>query len=113
MLGTRTLGACYGHIFIYSASTGKRPAPTILVSGEKEGRKWLDRPFFVCQIRYFSLCCTEIALIQSQMETQNIGQAGEDAAAEYLKANGYRIRERNYANTRGLRLGEIDIVAEK
>ncbi|MGB4834125.1 MAG: YraN family protein [Candidatus Moraniibacteriota bacterium] len=47
------------------------------------------------------------------METQNIGQAGEDAAAEYLKANGYRIRERNYANTRGLRLGEIDIVAEK
>lgn len=35
------------------------------------------------------------------METQNIGQAGEDAAAEYLKANGYRIRERNYANTRG------------
>jgi putative endonuclease len=47
------------------------------------------------------------------METQNIGQAGEDAAAEYLKANGYRIRERNYANTRGLRLGEIDIIAEK
>jgi putative endonuclease len=44
---------------------------------------------------------------------QNIGQAGEDAAAEYLKVQGYQIRERNYANTRGVRLGEIDIVAEK
>lgn len=46
-------------------------------------------------------------------EIQNIGKAGEDAAAEYLTAQGYRIRERNYANTRGLRLGEIDIVTEK
>ncbi|MFZ1654421.1 MAG: YraN family protein [Candidatus Moraniibacteriota bacterium] len=47
------------------------------------------------------------------MENQEIGKAGEDAAAAYLMAHGYRIRERNYANTRGLRLGEIDIVAEK
>lgn len=42
-----------------------------------------------------------------------IGKAGEDRAAIYLEAHGYRIRERNYANTKGLRLGEIDIVAEK
>lgn len=42
----------------------------------------------------------------------DIGKAGEEAAARYLTAEGYRIRERNYANTRGLRLGEIDIVAE-
>ncbi len=47
------------------------------------------------------------------MENQDIGKAGEDVAATYLAAHGYRIRERNYANTRGLRLGEIDIVAEK
>ncbi len=46
-------------------------------------------------------------------DAENIGKAGEDAAAEYLAASGYRIRERNYANARGIRLGEIDIVAEK
>lgn len=45
--------------------------------------------------------------------SQQIGQAGEDVAAQYLEAAGYQIRERNYANTSGLRLGEIDIVAEK
>lgn len=42
-----------------------------------------------------------------------IGQSGEDAAVQYLEQAGYCIRERNFANTRGLRLGEIDIVAEK
>ncbi|TXH07048.1 MAG: YraN family protein [Candidatus Moraniibacteriota bacterium] len=43
----------------------------------------------------------------------DIGRAGEDAAAKHLTAHGYRIRERNYANIRGIRLGEIDIVAER
>lgn len=42
----------------------------------------------------------------------DIGKAGENAAAEYLLSRGYRILDRNYANTVGLRLGEIDIVAE-
>jgi len=36
------------------------------------------------------------------------GTAGEDAAAEYLRNNGYRILERNYR----FRRGEIDIVAQ-
>ncbi|MFZ1626821.1 MAG: YraN family protein [Candidatus Moraniibacteriota bacterium] len=45
--------------------------------------------------------------------TEIIGKAGEDAAAAYLETHGYRIRERNYANTKGIRLGEIDIVAQK
>ena len=42
-----------------------------------------------------------------------IGKAGEDAAVRYLETHGYHIRERNYANTKGVRLGEIDIVAQK
>jgi putative endonuclease len=41
--------------------------------------------------------------------TQRVGRRGEDAAAEYLEAEGYRILERNYRT----RLGEIDIIAEK
>ncbi len=44
---------------------------------------------------------------------EEIGQAGEDAAVAYLERRGYRIQERNYANRTGLRLGEIDIIAEK
>lgn len=48
------------------------------------------------------------------METSHdIGQAGENLATAYLEHAGYLIRERNYANTKGLRLGEIDIIAEK
>lgn len=42
----------------------------------------------------------------------DIGKAGEDAAVQYLLSRGYRILDRNYANTVGLRLGEIDIVAQ-
>ncbi len=43
----------------------------------------------------------------------DIGKAGEDAAVQYLLSRGYRILDQNYANTHGLRLGEIDIVAQK
>ncbi len=43
----------------------------------------------------------------------DIGKAGEECAAVYLRRAGYRILERNYANSRGVRLGEIDIIAEK
>lgn len=45
--------------------------------------------------------------------TADIGKAGEDSAAQYLLGQGYRILDRNYANTKGLRLGEIDIVAQR
>lgn len=36
------------------------------------------------------------------------GRDGEDLAVEFLKKNGYKIRERNYRNM----VGEIDIVAQ-
>ncbi len=37
------------------------------------------------------------------------GRLGEDAAAEYLKSQGYRVLECNYKN----KIGEIDIIAQK
>lgn len=47
------------------------------------------------------------------MPTKNLstGKVGEDIACHYLKKNGYRVLVRNYTNTRGVRLGEIDIIA--
>jgi len=43
------------------------------------------------------------------MTTRQVGDRGEEAAAVYLEARGYRIRERNWKT----RWCEIDIVAEK
>lgn len=60
-----------------------------------------------------SVICYSYAVYKPYMVSGDIGQQGEDVAVAYLKNQGYRIRERNYANTRGLRLGEIDIIAEK
>lgn len=42
-----------------------------------------------------------------------LGSVGENIAANYLKRNGYRILERNFTNTFGKKLGEIDIIAKK
>ncbi len=39
---------------------------------------------------------------------QNLGQSGEDTAAEFLSNNGYAILTRNYR----CRYGEIDIIAQ-
>lgn len=43
------------------------------------------------------------------MTTRQTGDCGEDAAAEYLEREGYRVLERNWKT----RWCEIDIVAEK
>ena len=43
----------------------------------------------------------------------SLGQLGENLGCRYLKEKGYRILETNYKNTRGYRLGEIDIIAQK
>jgi putative endonuclease len=40
---------------------------------------------------------------------KRLGKRGEDFVEQYLKKNGYKIRDRNYR----CRFGEIDIVAEK
>ncbi len=47
------------------------------------------------------------------MSSQHLstGQLGENIACHYLEKKGYRIVARNYTNTRGVRLGEIDIIA--
>ena len=42
------------------------------------------------------------------VDRRSKGTAGEDAAAEYLRRNGYRILKRNYRFMRG----EIDIIAQ-
>ncbi len=42
------------------------------------------------------------------MNTREKGYSGEESAAEYLVAQGYRIVSRNYQN----RYGEIDCIAE-
>lgn len=39
---------------------------------------------------------------------KTLGNTGEEAAAEYLKKNGYKIIGRNYRN----KIGEIDIICE-
>lgn len=43
------------------------------------------------------------------MNKRQLGSKYEDEAVEYLKDNGYRIRNRNFRT----RYGEIDIIAEK
>ncbi|MDO8240595.1 MAG: YraN family protein [Candidatus Moranbacteria bacterium] len=40
------------------------------------------------------------------------GQAGEQAAANFLKGKGYEILDMNFQNDSGRRLGEIDIIAK-
>lgn len=42
------------------------------------------------------------------MNHKLLGKQGEEFAARYLEAHGYRVRERNFS----CRLGEIDLVAE-
>lgn len=65
--------------------------------------------FFVVKNRKAST----IKEILFNMDRRDIGVEGEKRAVEFLKKQGYRIRERNYANTKGIRVGEIDIIAEK
>lgn len=43
----------------------------------------------------------------------NLGKEGEDLALRYLRDKGYLIIGRNYANSKGKRIGEIDIIASK
>src|SRR3989338_2913195 len=43
------------------------------------------------------------------MDTQNVGQMGEDLAAKFLEKNGFSVTDRNYRK----KWGEIDIIDEK
>lgn len=42
----------------------------------------------------------------------NFGEKGEIMAANYLITNGYEIIEKNYYNSKGYRLGEIDLIGK-
>ena len=42
-----------------------------------------------------------------------LGELGEKIACRYLRKKGYRIAETRFANSQGVRIGEIDIIAEK
>lgn len=44
---------------------------------------------------------------------KSLGQLGEDAAAKFLKKQGYKIVARNFKNKIGRQIGEIDIIAIK
>lgn len=41
-----------------------------------------------------------------------IGELGEKIAEQYLKKNGYKILDKNFTNSFGKKLGEIDIIAK-
>jgi putative endonuclease len=41
------------------------------------------------------------------------GQMGEKIAADFLRRKGYEILGKNYQNSSGRRLGEIDIIAQE
>jgi putative endonuclease len=45
--------------------------------------------------------------------SQQVGVIGEKLAEKYLKQKGYRILARNFCNSVGRRMGEIDIIAQK
>ena len=45
----------------------------------------------------------------SDAEKKRLGRGGENLAADFLMAKGYRIRERNYR----CRLGEVDLIIER
>ena len=50
---------------------------------------------------------------QTQNYKQELGFAGERAAAAKYQADGYRIIALNYFNRRGKRVGEIDFIVAK
>jgi putative endonuclease len=85
-----------------------RPAPTIFpVPGERK-KRMPTRRFFVAKIGYYAY----MNLFKRRFHLKNIlGRKGEDEASHFLRHSGFRILERNYRNTRGRSLGEIDIIA--
>lgn len=52
-------------------------------------------------------------MAQNKPKNVSIGELGEELACRYLKDKGYKILTRNFSNKRGMRLGEIDIIASQ
>lgn len=75
------------------------------------------RVFFIPKNKYLVILNGDIYsensiyMPQDKPKNLKIGVFGEEVACRYLKAKGYKILERNFSNTQGIRLGEIDIIA--
>jgi putative endonuclease len=50
--------------------------------------------------------------MREEINKNKTGRLGEEAAANFLRRNGYEIIEMNFKNTMGRAIGEIDIVAK-
>jgi putative endonuclease len=63
----------------------------------------------------FNFCLISLwyAYCMSQPYTLELGFAGERAAADWYKDNGFSIVALNYFNRRGKRVGEIDFIATR
>lgn len=55
----------------------------------------------------------KIPLFHRANSSRSAGQTGEVLVTKYLKKHGYTILARNWVNSRGYRVGEIDIVARE
>ena len=96
---------------------------TQMLVRDKGGKEEAERLFFYCQFHFYGLEWGFITNFTSPMWPQwklprfflrsKVGSLGEAIGVRYLKKKGYRVRETNYCNSIGRRLGEIDIVAEK
>jgi len=46
-----------------------------------------------------------------KLQKNSVGYDGEEIAGKFLEREGYEILQRNWCNTTGRRIGEIDIIA--
>ncbi len=51
-------------------------------------------------------------VLDSKKARLKLGDSGEKVAANYLLAQGYEIIAANFSNTKGYRLGEVDLVVK-
>jgi putative endonuclease len=51
-------------------------------------------------------------VLDSKKSRLKLGDSGEKVAANYLIAQGYEILAANFSNTKGYRLGEVDLVVK-
>lgn len=116
MLGTRTSGACHKAKFfkIWAFWAGARHQHLNKAFGPgNHEEEMAKKGLFLLPKSDIWLIFRKKPMSEAFISSADIGKAGEDQALFYLEQAGYRILDRNYANEKGIRLGEIDIIAEK